>query len=94
MDRAAMNCNVTTAAGWILHGGEAVFKYMSKDMDEDEARWVAAGSLFPGKSGSLRERWEFWKIRFAEVSQQVDEDVREQAIRAVEKMKKLEQVGT
>ena len=92
MERTAMNCNVATAAEWILHGGEAVFRYMSKDMDEDEARWVAAGSLFPGKSGSLRERWKFWKIRFSEVSQQVDEDVREQAIRAVEKMEKLEQV--
>ncbi|KAF7511542.1 hypothetical protein GJ744_004130 [Endocarpon pusillum] len=90
-DRTFMNYSVATAAEWILQSGEEVFKEMSEDIDEDEARPMAAGSLFPGKSGSLRERWSFWKTRFPEVSQQVDEDVRKQAIRAVERMKELEQ---
>lgn len=66
---------------------------MSEAESEDEARFTQPGILFPGKAGSRRERWQFWKLRFFEVSKQIDGDVGERAIRAAEKMREIEQLG-
>ncbi len=87
-----MNCDVAVATEWILQGGEKLFGLQTEeDLDEDDARVLGAGTLYHGKSGLCRARWDFWKMRFSEVSTQVDEDIGARALRAVQKMKKIEQ---
>lgn len=88
-----MNHNLMTASEWILQGGEELFRQLSEDLAAEEDRSTQPGSLFTAKAGLRRERWNFWKKRFSEVSEQVDENVRERVRRAVEKMGKLEQMG-
>jgi hypothetical protein len=85
-----VNLGITTAAEWIFQGGEELFRRTRKDETEEQARFTQSGSLFPGKTGSLREKWQFWKMRFSKVSKQVDEDAGERAIRAAEKMREME----
>jgi Protein of unknown function (DUF3632) len=82
---------VITAAEWIFQGGEELFKQTRKEETEEQSRFTQSGSLFLGKAGSLRERWRFWKMRFAEVSKKVDEEAGERAIRAAKKMKDIEE---
>lgn len=87
-----MNCDVAVAAEWILQGGEALHRGISEEVTEDEARSTKPGILYPGKAGLCRERWEFWKARFLEVSKQVDENIGKRAVCAAEKMKEIEAV--
>jgi Protein of unknown function (DUF3632) len=89
--KSILNYEVITAAEWIFQGGEELFKQTRKEETEEQSRFTQSGSLFPGKAGSLRERWRFWKMRFAEVSKKVDEEAGERAIRAAKKMKDIEE---
>lgn len=86
-----MNCRVAVAAEWVLQSGEAFFRCISEEVDKDEARSTKPGALYLGKEGLCNERWGFWKKRLLEVSKQVDTNIEERAIRAVEKMEKIEQ---
>ncbi len=88
-----MNYNTAVAIEWILQGGEKLFEQTREDVTEDEDRSTQPGILFLGKAGARRERWTFWKMRFLEVSNQVDEDIGERAIRAAEKMGMIEHLG-
>ncbi|KAN0076507.1 hypothetical protein V8E54_006649 [Elaphomyces granulatus] len=49
-----------------------------------------AGSLYDGKIGHCLDRWQFWKSRFSEVKDEVDEEVAEMAQRAADAMETLE----
>lgn len=90
--KPVVNCRVAVAAEWILRAGEGLFAQLSeKDLSDDDARITQGGTLYDGKAGLCRARWEFWKMRFAEVSKQVDKDVAERAISAAEKMAEIEQ---
>ena len=87
-----MNCDVTTATEWIFQGGEALFKLLKEDgLTEDEARSTRNGILYDGMPGLCRERWDFWKLRFSEVSEELDGDIRERAICAAETMEEIGQ---
>jgi Protein of unknown function (DUF3632) len=80
-----MNCDVTAAMEWILQGGEELFEHLTEDVNKETARVTKHGILYQGKAGLCRARWEFWKMRFSEVSKQVDDDVWERALRAAQK---------
>lgn len=89
-----MNCDVMTATEWIFQGGEALFKRLNEDaLTEDETRSMRNGVLYRGKSGLCRERWEFWKLRFFEVSEELNGNIRERAISAAEKMENIGQLA-
>lgn len=89
--KSILNYEAITAAEWIFQGGEELFRQTRKDETEEQSRFTQSGSLFPGKAGSLRDRWRFWKMRFAEVSKKVDKEAGERAIRAAKKMKDIEE---
>lgn len=86
---SAMNCNISAATEWIFQGGVEFFRQLTEDVSEDNTRMTEAGSLYQGKAGLCRARWDFWEMRFSEVSKQVDEDVGEQALRAAQEMRRL-----
>lgn len=85
-----MNAEVSAATEWIIHAGEVLFHLLTDDLNPDRARMTRPGSLYPGKAGLCRERWDFWKMRFSKISEQVDKDTGERASRAAQKMKEIE----
>jgi hypothetical protein len=90
----ALDGYVPPAAQWIFHAGRLVFgsddEYAASPTTGDPA---AGGALWTGKHGFCRERWDFWKQRFAWVGEQVELDVstRDVARAAVEAMAKIDQ---
>ena len=66
-----------------------LFERIKGDWSEDFVRITRPGTLYKGKAGLRRERWEFWEMRFMEVSTQVDEDVGKRALRAAREMRRL-----
>lgn len=89
-----MNCDVTTATEWIFQSGEALFKRLNENtLTEAEARSMRNGILYHGKSGLCGERWDFWKLRFSEVSEELNGNIRERAISAAEMMEKMNKTG-
>ena len=83
-----MICDIMTATEWIFQAGEALFKRLKEDaFTEDEVRVTRNGTLYHGKPGLCLERWEFWALRFSEVSEELDGVFKERAIFAAEKMK-------
>jgi Protein of unknown function (DUF3632) len=91
MPKSIMNCDVAVAAEWILHASQNLFRRLSEeDLSERDARGTQAGTLYQGKAGVCRARWEFWKMRLDEVSSRVDEDVGERALRAAQEMGRIE----
>ena len=89
-DKGALDCEVMAAAEWILQGGEELYKRFREDLDEAETRMTKPGSLYQGKAGLCRQRWDFWKQRFTDVSQQVSEGVGKQALLAADRMQTIE----
>ncbi len=59
-----MNCNVIVATEWILQAGEHLFKRQYEVVTEDEVQVAKQGTLYQGKIGLPRERWDFWRERF------------------------------
>ena len=47
-------------------------------------------SLHNGEAGFCQERWQFWKLRFSKLKDEVDKDVAEMAQQAVCAMEALE----
>ena len=89
---AVADCDVAAAAEWILRGGEGLFARLEEgDLADDEARRTKPGSLYRGKAGLCRARWEFWKGRFGDVGDEVDEETGRRALLAAQRMKEIEE---
>jgi hypothetical protein len=89
--RPIVNCYVIAATEWINHSGHALFKCLDvKKLDGDTSN----GTLYQGKTGMSRERWDFWKNRFRDVREKVDDDVKLRATAAARAMDSIEAVQT
>ena len=52
-------------------------------------RWlIRRGPLYNGELNLCRERWEFWKLRFSKVKDEVDEEASKIAQQAISVMEK------
>ena len=85
-----LNCEVSAAAQWMLQGGADLFKRLDGDLSDEETRMTKPGSLYDGRAGLCRERWDFWKKRFADVGEQVDSDPGQEANAAAQRMSEIE----
>lgn len=65
-----MGTRLMVAELWILHSGDVLFKEMSSAdlQDEDTARAIKPGPLCGKVLPRSRNRWDFWKNRFRELS--------------------------
>lgn len=79
---------VPAAAVWINLNGKTI--YESKGKMEGEYDWIT--SEWKGEKGWSKERWTFWKERFATISTEeaLDKETREIAKNAAELMGKIE----
>jgi Protein of unknown function (DUF3632) len=86
------NCNVSVASEWIIRNGMQLYsKALNPEpLDEYEKRVTMGGSLYNGEVGLCRERWQFWKLRFSEVKDEVDEEVAKMAQQAINAMETIE----
>jgi uncharacterized protein DUF3632 len=66
-----LSCNVSAASEWIIRCGKQLYK---KLLDEQQLpiEW-SCGPLYHGPPYLSRERWQFWKRGFSEVTDEVDE---------------------
>lgn len=69
-DSRKMRTRLIVAVYWILHSGDVLFKEMSSAdlQDEDTARAIKPGPLCEKILPRSRNRWDFWKNRFGELS--------------------------
>ena len=65
-----MEIRLIVAELWIIHSGDVLFKEMSSAdlQDEDTARAIKPGPLCEKVLPRSRNRWDFWKNRFRELS--------------------------
>jgi hypothetical protein len=85
---------VAAAAMWMVYGGETLFSQLADAVqDEQKERMMKPGTLYSGQGQLCSERWQFWKRRFGEMSEeiQVNEETKEVIRLASEKMEKIEQ---
>jgi hypothetical protein len=54
---------------------------------------LSPGPLYGGEGGLCHDRWEFWKLRFSEVKDEVDEEVAKMAQQAAGEMKRIEKLA-
>jgi uncharacterized protein DUF3632 len=87
--KAIANCAVSAASQWIIRSGMRLYREMldATPLDESETR---GGPLYNGEVGLCRERWQFWKLRFSKVKDEVDEEVAEMVQQAVSEMERVE----
>lgn len=73
---------------WILHAGDVLrAKKGMGELDPMEKRMLKGGSKFEGEPGLSDERWQFWRTRFAELGEQVeDEALKAKLEKVVKKM--------
>jgi hypothetical protein len=95
---------VPAAAQWIFHAGRAIFCSTTaatraatfnsggEDADEGEEGAADGGTLWQGGAGFTRDRWAFWKQRFAWVHtcQELDQSTRDVAHAAAATMERIE----
>ena len=89
-----LSCNVSAASEWIIRYGQQLYK---KLLDEQqlpiEKRMnirKECGSLYHGPPCLSRERWQFWKRGFSEVTDEVDEATAKMALEAESAMERIE----
>ena len=85
---------VAAAAMWMVYGSENLFSQLADAVeDEEKERLMKPGTLYSGQGQLSPERWQFWKQRFGEMSQQIQvNDETTGVIRlAREKMERVEQ---
>jgi hypothetical protein len=65
-----MDCRVWVASEWMIHCADGLFKAMNlkEKPSEDAARAFSTGPLCEHIPPWSVERWEFWKMRFAEIA--------------------------
>jgi hypothetical protein len=69
---------IVAAAEWILHARNALFTRISEEpANPDTLQATAQGPLYEGKAGLPLERWTFWKRRFREISDDLEEPVKQ-----------------
>ncbi|KAK4977511.1 hypothetical protein LTR66_003915 [Elasticomyces elasticus] len=86
-----LQCDIAAAAEWIVHSGVLLYSSRSNDEVDPKDRSVMAGSIYKGKWSLCPERWEFWKLRFGEISNEVGGDTKKTAVKAMHKMTAIEQ---
>ncbi|KAF7177977.1 hypothetical protein CNMCM7691_006617 [Aspergillus felis] len=82
------------AAMWMVYGGEILFSQLANGVqDEERERLMKPGTLYSGQGQLCLERWQFWKQRFGEISEQiqVDDETKWVIQLAKEKMERIEQ---
>ncbi|GFF51678.1 hypothetical protein IFM61606_02308 [Aspergillus udagawae] len=82
------------AAMWMVYGGEKLFSQLVDAVqDEEIERLMKPGTLYSGQGQLCLERWQFWKRRFGEISEQIqaDEETKGVIQLAWEKMERIEQ---
>jgi hypothetical protein len=65
-----MDCRVWCASEWMIHCADGLFERMNlkEKPSEDGARAFSTGPLAKHIPVWSMERWEFWKMRFAEIA--------------------------
>lgn len=89
-----LDAYVPAAAAWVMGSGRILFM-KEKDLtptDRKQGDPARGGELWKGKSEFSRNRWSFWKERFAEIGRMSDvsESTRTTAKTAVEEMERSE----
>ena len=98
-DRAQMlaECDLIVAAEWIIQSGDVFFAVSTghnchKDCEPFDQPRPERGILYTGKGeGFCKERWDFWKMRFGELSEQVGQEAGQRAKLAMERMNEIEE---
>ena len=91
-----IDCRLWVATEWILNAGPAIYRHIvtaDEQISDGEFRSLRTGPLADKIERRSKQRWDFWKQRFAEISKDVelcDKSVKriEEALR---KMESLEQ---
>ncbi|KAI9774142.1 MAG: hypothetical protein M1840_005235 [Geoglossum simile] len=65
--RAAAECNILAASEWVNRSGWVLFHLAHHNSKVGSS--VTSGSLYRGKPGLSRKRWDFWGKRFGELGQ-------------------------
>ncbi|KAI9934108.1 hypothetical protein AWENTII_000474 [Aspergillus wentii] len=86
-----LDCDVIAAAEWIIHSGDVLLKQINQDRGvRSYFEKVGAGSLYQREDTLNTGRWQFWKRRFGEIKEQVSEDGKIAAQRAIDRMEELD----
>jgi hypothetical protein len=90
--KAAANCYISVASEWVITSGKQLYNEVLKaePQDERQARIMQGGSLYNGEPGFCQKRWQFWKLRFSQLKDEVDKDVAEIAQQAICVMEVIE----
>jgi Protein of unknown function (DUF3632) len=92
----ALDCDMAVAAEWIEHAGSAIYAagYGKDGGEPADERVISAGGLYHGPQGLCEEHWEFWKMRFGEISTEdgVSEDSKALALNSKLTMESLETI--
>ncbi|KAL1961897.1 hypothetical protein VTN77DRAFT_930 [Rasamsonia byssochlamydoides] len=82
-----LDCAVATASEWIIHSHEVLFKQCANgDFGSEGSQSTLGGPLYNGNAGLSLDRWQFWKQRFRELSEQVNGQVKQDAADAADNM--------
>lgn len=95
LPQASVDTRVRVAAEWIIRAGDKLWRDSLLGVWAEETaetgRAYVGGKLIPATRGLNLERWGFWKRRFAEVREDVQEEAARDAVgRALEAMTALE----
>lgn len=95
LPQASVDARVRVAAEWIIRAGDRLWRDSLLGVWAEETastgRAYIGGKLIPATRGLNLERWGFWKRRFAEVREDVQEAAARDAVgRALEVMTALE----
>lgn len=91
--QAIVDTKVRVAAEWIIHAGDKLWKdsLLGVWADMKDTRAYIGGDLIQATNGLNLERWGFWKRRFGEVRDVVQDQATSDAVdRALEIMTALE----
>jgi hypothetical protein len=93
--REPANCKISAASEWIIRTGVEFYREVRNPdpLHKDKSYLQATGSLYKGRPGFCQERWQFWKLRFSKVKDEVDKEVTEMVQQAVGAMEKAEKVA-
>ena len=77
---------IPAACAWVEHAGAYLIK-----LDDDYGRAGQGGTLWTGKSGYCKERWQLWRngLRLAAEDASLSQDIREGAGQAAGRIAEL-----
>jgi hypothetical protein len=89
--REITNCTISPAASqWIIRSGMQLYMELKRPYTD---LTLKSKPLYGGEAGLCQQHWEFWKLRFSEVKDEVNEKVAEMAQQAVGEMKRIEKLA-